>query len=96
MFSKQHDTDDCDAITVWEVTPGALEDPRVGYIINRIKGQLHAPDLGVRRYPLGVLDNGVLDPAFIDPQTGIYQFPHTDWYWKDLGNNEYIATKKKE
>src|SRR5262249_13836317 len=64
------------ALTIWEVTPGALADPRVDHIKNRLKNRYKAPGLGVRRYPLTVLDdlipatemlsrckNGVLAPA---------------------------------
>lgn len=88
MFSKDAEGN----MSVWEVTPGALDDPRVNYIVNRIKGRCN-PGMGVRRYPRGVIDNDVLDLKYMD-QRGIYKAPEGGWYWKPLGNKDYIATKE--
>jgi hypothetical protein len=94
MFSNDGTGDN---ISVWEVTPGGRDDPRVQYIINRIKGRYKNPDLGVRRYPLGVLDNDPCTPEMPKHvEDGAVVRSDTGWEWTDLGNDDCIATNRTE
>jgi hypothetical protein len=95
MFSRCKDADGADHLSVWEVTPGALADPRVQYILNRIKGRYKVPRLGARRYLLGVLDNEPCVPEMLAniQGGGMLVHKHTAWRWQPLGDNNFIAVK---
>jgi hypothetical protein len=90
MFS--HDADD--NLTVWEVTPGALADPRVQYLINRLKRRYAMVCQGVRRYPLKVLDDQPRSPEMLAKTKGDLlvgdEPPHR---WVYLGGGEYVLQR---
>jgi hypothetical protein len=91
MFSEANG-----ALTIWEVTPGALADPRVDHIKNRLKNRYKAPGLGVRRYPLKVLDDVVPTTEMLFRcKNGVLPPAEQNLCWKPLGGNEYVLVKNE-
>jgi hypothetical protein len=76
------------AMSVWEVKPGALSDPRVQYIKNRLKHRY--PNLGMRvnHYPLGVLEHSPT-PDMVGQEK---KLPASVQWWP-LGNHEYVLVR---
>jgi hypothetical protein len=84
------------ALVIWEVTPGALADPRVDFIKNRLKNRYKAPGLGVRRYPLKVLDDLVPTTETLSRyKNGMLAMDEQTHGWQPLGGNEYVIVKNE-
>jgi hypothetical protein len=71
-------------LDVWEVREGALADPRVEFIKQKLRQRL---GLEVRKYPLGILDNEPCEPSLIQ-LGGIVQASDPSWGWQNMGDGE--------
>jgi hypothetical protein len=76
------------ALGIWEVNPGALNDPRLRYIVSKINSRYQNDPL-IRRYPLHVLDNEKMDLQYLEGAE--YQNPYQTYHFRQLGPKDYIA-----
>jgi hypothetical protein len=93
MVSCQ-DTKDGWAITLWEVREGALDDPRLPFILDKLR-QGTQDMRGFRRYPLNVVGGMGNDNMVLLPDgRRVVDIHKAGWYWARYGaENDLVARR---